>query len=265
MQNIINKIKAEIISRLWALKQNKINRFINKTKQVTHNNIAFKFFVPNPLSLYRVKTFSTKEPDTLSWIDSLDKSSILWDIGANIGLYSIYAAKSRNTKVFAFEPSVFNLEFLAKNIHINRLQNNIIIFPVALSDKSDINLFKMNSPLWGGALSSFGVDYDQHGENYNSVFEYSVPGLKADNVCETFNIPKPDYIKIDVDGIEHLILNGAEKILKEVKSVLIEIDDNFLEQSEKSKKYLSNAGLVLKEKHSLSHDGSQFNQLWARQ
>ena len=71
----------------------------------------FKFYVPNPLSLYRAKTFSTKEPDTLGWIDSLDKSSIMWDIGANIGLYSIYAAKCRNIKVFAFEPSVYNLEF----------------------------------------------------------------------------------------------------------------------------------------------------------
>jgi len=259
------KIKDEFIRRIWSLKQNKIDRIINKKKLVNYKNIDFTFYVPNPLSLYRAKTFSTKEPDTLSWIDSLDKSSILWDIGANIGLYSIYAAKCRNIKVFAFEPSVFNLEFLAKNININKLQQNVIIVPVALSDKNDINLFKMNSPLWGGALSAFGVNYDQHGQNYNSAFEYSIPGLRADNVVETFNIPMPDYIKIDVDGIEHLILNGAEKILKEVKGILIEIDDDFLEQSEKSKEYLSNSGLILKEKHCLSPNGSQFNQLWTRQ
>ena len=42
-------------------------------------------------------------------------------------------------------------------------------------------------------------------------------------------------------------------------------DDDFLEQSEKSKEYLSNSGLILKEKHCLSPNGSQFNQLWTRQ
>ena len=158
MQITKKKIKAEFFHRIWAMKQNKINRIINKIKLVTHNNIDFKFYVPNPLSLYRAKTFSSKEPDTLFWIESLDKNSIMWDIGANIGLYSIYAAKCRNIKVFAFEPSVYNLEFLEKNIHINKLQNNVIIFPVALSDKNNINLFKMNSPLWGGACLLYTSD-----------------------------------------------------------------------------------------------------------
>ena len=52
------------------------------------------FFTPNQLIDWRVATFFTKEPETLEWIDSFEKKEklIFWDIGANIGLYSIYNA-----------------------------------------------------------------------------------------------------------------------------------------------------------------------------
>ena len=177
--------------------------------------------------------------------------------------YSIYAAKVKNVKVFAFEPSVFNLEFLAKNIYVNDLSTQIFIMPVALSNQSGFNLFKMNNPVWGGALSSFGVDFDQHGKEFNTSFEYNIPGLSADNVATVFNVPKPDYLKIDVDGIEHLILEGLENILKSVKTVLVEINDDFEAQKVESEKRLEEAGLVLKEKFYLG-SGKMHNQLWVR-
>lgn len=262
---MINFFKIRFIYRLNAWKQSNINRLINKKKHITHNKTDMTFFTPNPLSNYRIKSFSTKEPETLDWIDSFNSDTIMWDIGANIGLYSIYAAKAKNLKVYAFEPSVFNLEFLAKNIYVNKLQDNITIFPIALSDAMGDNLFKMNNPVWGGALSVFGADFDQHGEAFESSFEYSTIGLSPDKAAEIFHIPKPNYLKIDVDGIEHLILHGSEYILQTVDSVLIEIDENFLEQSVKSERYLSNAGLVLKDKYSLRVDKLQFNQLWIRE
>ena len=92
----------------------------------------------------------------------------------------------------------------------------------------------MNDPVWGGALSSFCVDFDQYGENFNTSFEYSVLGLSADNAIGAFNILSPDYIKIDVDGIEHLIIEGASHILKTVKSVLVEIDESFITEDFKA-------------------------------
>lgn len=262
--NIITRIQSAFIYRFEALEQRITNLLINKKQRIKHNGIDMTFFVPNPLIRYRVRTFATKEPETLDWIDSFDGNAILWDIGANIGLYSTYAAKKKNARVFAFEPSVFNLEFLAKNIHANRLQEKVVIFPLALSNNTNFNLFKINNPVWGGALSAFGVDFDQYGENFNASFEYSILGLSADNAIGAFNILSPDYIKIDVDGIEHLILEGASNILKTVKSVLVEIDESFIEQSKQSKKYLLDAGLKLSEKHILLENSSQYNQLWIR-
>ena len=94
---------------------------------VNHNEIKLSFVTPNPLNIYRVKSFSTKEPETLEWIDSFTNDSVFWDVGANIGLYSCYAATKKGCDVIAFEPSVFNLELLARNISNNQLLEKISI------------------------------------------------------------------------------------------------------------------------------------------
>ena len=94
---------------------------------ITHGSTELLISVPNKLSRYRAETFSSKEPETLVWIDDFPPNSVLWDVGANIGLYSIYAAKRPDIQVVAFEPSIFNLEFLARNVEINRLDNQALV------------------------------------------------------------------------------------------------------------------------------------------
>jgi FkbM family methyltransferase len=258
-----NKFLFYLTNKLGIFHQNLLNILLNKTRKVIYKGVEMEFFIPNPINKYRIKTFSNKEPDTLNWIESFEKESVFWDIGSNIGLYSIYAAKYNNAKVYAFEPSVFNLEYLAKNIHKNSLSGEILIFPLALSNSLSHNLFKMNNPVWGGALSSFGEDYDQNGKNFNMTFQYTIPGLSALNAIQYFKLLPPDYIKIDVDGIEHLIIEGFGKVLNSVNSILVEINDDFQEQSINSKRCLIDAGLVLEDKFYLG-SGSQYNQLWVR-
>ena len=68
---------------------------IKRKKKVFYKDLNLTFYVPNRLSYYRADSFSTKEPETLSWIDSFDAKSTFWDIGANIGIYSCYAAKKK--------------------------------------------------------------------------------------------------------------------------------------------------------------------------
>ena len=253
-----------ISNRSDRLQQKIIDLFINRIKTVNHRQKKMFFYAPNPLSRYRIRTFSTKEPDTLAWIDSMPRESIFWDIGANIGIYSVYAAKARKCKVLAFEPSVFNLELLAKNIYLNQMQEKVLIFPIALSDKSGFNLFRMSNTVWGGALSTFGENYNQNGNFFNSVFEYTTPSMTMDSVVSLTSVEKPNYIKIDVDGIEHLILAGARNVLKTTQSVLIEIDENFTEQIQLCNQHLRQAGLVLEHKFSLGVGSNQYNQLWVR-
>ena len=215
-------------------------------------------------------TFSTKEPETLEWIDGIPEGAVVWDIGANVGLYSCYAAMQRGCKVFAFEPSVFNLELLARNINLNKLKDHISIIPLALSDKLAVAELNMTSTEWGGALSTFGQDYGHDGETMQKIFEFKTLGLSMEDAVNLLKITPPDYIKMDVDGIEHLILQGGKSLLKHVQGVLIEINDEFVEQSKVSASCLTDAGLTMVSKrHSEMVEESAFNdafnQVWFRQ
>ena len=251
---IINKF-AEFF--IFLLYKNNFGRYIIdqlsknillKNKKIKHKDIELKFFIPNRLNNYRVNTFSFKEPETLDWIDGFKKNCIFWDIGANIGLYSCYAAKKKESKVYAFEPSVFNLELLAKNIHLNSLSKNITIFPLPLTDNLKEKSFEMSSTDWGGALSTFGENFSHDGKPSNNIFNYKNIGLSVDDCINLLKFEKPNYIKIDVDGIEHLILKGALNTLNNVESVLVEVNDNFKEQINDVSKYLTESGFKLEQK-----------------
>ena len=130
----------------------------------------------------------------------------------------------------------------------------------------------MTSTSWGGAISTFGdVAIGHDGKLMCKKFEFSTLGLTIDSAVELLNIPHPDYIKMDVDGIEHFILSGGNDVLNSVKGVLIEINDDFTVQADNCFKLLSNAGLKLQvKKHSDLFEGKDslfkncFNQIWIR-
>ena len=97
-------------------------------KSIIIKNEKIKFFVPNKAVDLRIKRFYTKEPGTLEWIDNFEINNkiIFWDIGSNIGLFSLYSSiKHKEIKVYSFEPSTSNLRVLSRNISINNLQEKI--------------------------------------------------------------------------------------------------------------------------------------------
>ena len=63
-----------------------------------------EFAIPTELVAYRVKTLFTKEPDTIDWINNFESDEVFFDIGANVGIYSIWATMHRKVRTFAFEP-----------------------------------------------------------------------------------------------------------------------------------------------------------------
>ena len=248
-----------------------ISHAMEQTQQVVHEGLSLNFSVPNPQNKYRADSFSTKEPETLEWIDSIPSNSVIWDIGANVGIYSCYAAKSRDARVFAFEPSVFNLESLARNIYLNDLTDNVTIVPLPLSDALAFNRLNMTSTEWGCAMSTFGQDYGHDGKVMEKVFEIPTIGLTMVDAVERLNIPQPDYIKMDVDGIEHLILKSGLPVLTKAKGVLIEINDKFTTQAREAEVYMKEAGFSLKAKlhadyfdHVSTAARHTYNQIWVK-
>jgi FkbM family methyltransferase len=277
MKSALKKSIASTIEAIDHTKAGKyiyaqvIKRALGRSQEISHSGISLTFSTPNALNQYRADTFSTKEPETLEWIDAIPSGSILWDIGANVGLYSCYAAKKRGCRVFAFEPSVFNLELLAKNIHANSLTELVTIVPLPLSDKLAVNTLNMTNTEWGGALSTFGQDYGHDGRPMPKVFSFPTIGLSMHDAQERLNIPAPNFIKMDVDGIEHLILKGGASILNTADGVLIEINDQFLAQSDDASACLKAAGFTLREKRHAdyfdaieSSEKYTYNQIWVK-
>jgi FkbM family methyltransferase len=272
--------KEMILAMVRAGRKTPVGRYVlrqmldtamNETRRTRHGGVELSFVAPNHLCEWRTHTFASKEPETLEWIDAMPEGAVLWDIGANVGLYSVYAAKKRKCQVWAFEPSVFNLELLARNIQLNDVTSHVCILPLALSDALGPNAMRMTTTEWGGALSTFGRDFGWHGGAIDKVFEFRTMGLTMDLAAELLAIPQPEYIKIDVDGLEHFILKGGTAVLRNVRQVLIEVNDDFREQAEECEVLLKQAGLIMKDKRqsemiaaSTTGFQSAFNQIWVR-
>ena len=194
---------------------------------------------------------------------------VFYDIGANIGIYSLYYAQTNNGNVYSFEPSVFNLRQLVKNVSVNKLSNRVTIVTTPLSSETGISKFVNGSEDEGGALSAFGVDYGFDGQPLKGAIDSRVIGFTLDFLIKNKILPeRPSLIKIDVDGIEHLILSGAIETLQSqtLKSIYVEVNDDFEDQNKKVKIALENAGFTLKEKRQAAMFASTnvFNQIWVK-
>ena len=225
-----------------------------ESKQYVQKKILDKkiiFFTPNKATELRVKRIFTKEPGTIEWINNFktnEENIIFWDIGSNIGLFSIYAAiRHSKIKVFSFEPSTSNLRVLTRNISINNLQEQIIINQFPLTNKINEYLnFKESRFQEGSASNVFGENFDFEGNKFFSKNEYTIYGTNINYLLKNNILSLPDYIKIDVDGIEHLILEGGNDYLseKKIKSISVEINKNFKEQLEKVNKILEKCNFI---------------------
>jgi hypothetical protein len=150
------------------------------------------------------------------------------------------------------------------------LTEQVTLVPLPLTEVLAVSTLNMTTTEWGGALSSFGQDYGHDGQALCQVFKFPTIGLSMVDAVELLKIPQPDHIKMDVDGIEHLILKGGVPLLSRVRSVLIEINDSFAAQANNASMYLQQAGLLLREKRhaEVFNTGMAqhtFNQIWVRQ
>mgnify|MGYP001219147526 FL=1 len=192
---------------------------------------VIKYCTPNLMTLDRVWNLFHAEPVTIQWILNFEKNEILFDIGANVGTYTIFASIMKQARVFAFEPESQNFGLLTKNILYNNLSKRIKAWPVAISDEKKFSFLN----LWGlrAGNSHHFFDESLNFKLEQETFPYAQGAVSTtiDDLVEAKIIPIPDHIKIDVDGIEDKVVNGAWNTLsnQDVQSILIELNTN-LEQ-----------------------------------
>lgn len=203
-------------------------------QQLREGNIDVIYATPNMATKWRVDSLFTKEPDTIEWIRGFRPGEILVDIGANVGMYTIWAAKTRGVKVYAFEPESQNYALLYKNIVLNGLAQQVVAYCVALSDESGYSLLHLSAFHLGGSCHTFGEKVDYKLERRESKVSQGCVSTTLDQLIESGVVAPPDHIKIDVDGFEHKVLAGCRHVLTNprLKSILVEINTN-LEQHRK--------------------------------
>ena len=169
------------------------------------------------------------EPDTIEWINNLPPGPItLWDIGANVGCYSLLAALRPDVRVLAFEPAAASYRLLNENIELNAMDDRITALPVAFCAETKIDSLNMAVTNAGSSMHGFGIEVDQFGEAIDTRFRQGAISYSIDDFVRTYRPKLPTCIKIDVDGLEPDILRGGRDTLSSstVRTVILEVEGN---------------------------------------
>ncbi len=177
--------------------------FVNKTYLLTKKGMT------SATSAWYCGLYDYEEMNFLK--NNLSKGDLFIDIGSNVGVYSILAA-STGARVIAIEPVPESFEILKKNIFLNDFQNLIKPINIAVNNKKEALYFSSDK----GALNHVLKDKDKYN---NSI---KINSMDLDEILDGTN---PKFIKIDVEGFETNIINGAEKVLKNksLSGIIIEL------------------------------------------
>jgi len=163
---------------------------------------------PSEEATLRWRGLMSPEPETVAWIESLPPGDVFFDIGANVGTFAVRAAL-RGLQVYAFEPEPLRCAELRKIVRINGLERIVHIFCVALLDHAQVGT------LGPGRSSHTFIADGLHGPRAFA--------LSLDAICRGLG-SWPHHLKIDIDGDEPKVLDGALLALAHAWSVMIEVD-----------------------------------------
>lgn len=174
---------------------------------LTLNGHTVLFSAPTPDAVRQNRRrFKEEKRELRDFLGEITKDDVVYDIGANTGLYSLFAAKEcTDGEVIAFEPYPPNVDVLRKDIDRNRF-SNIQVKDVALSDS--VGKIQFNQP--EQSTIGYGSSSISSRESGSSV---DVSTTTGDNLIRNGEIPEPDVMKIDVEGAESLVIDGLETTL----------------------------------------------------
>jgi FkbM family methyltransferase len=157
------------------------------------------------------------------FIDITKNISTFYDIGANIGYYSLLASTiNKSIKVVGFEPASGPLNYFKKNVSLNKFKH-IKIEPIALSNKNgEIDFYEIRNPKYKYLMHNLAGESNTAGNILNR--NYAINRVKTITLDEYIKINREeriDLIKIDTEGTEHFILGKAEEVLSKMRPIVI--------------------------------------------
>ena len=197
-------------------------QWLQETVTVETPRGLLSFVILGKTSARRAATLMTKQPATIAWIDAFAPNSVLWDIGANVGVYTLYAALRPDIHVVAFEPVAVNYFLLAANCEANHVEDRVEALLVGVSDRCGIAHIETSQFKPAKSFSFAGKPDEPYPSRQAALM------LSMDQLVETFSVPYPQYIKIDVPGMSEAVLAGGTRVLhrRELHAVHIEVDED---------------------------------------
>lgn len=166
----------------------------------------------------RALSLLTKQPDTIAWIDRFASDGVFWDVGANVGVYSLYAARRGVARVVAIEPAAINYFLLAANCEANKVDDRVDCLLAGLGGGRAVAELQVSQFAPAHSFSFKAKEQKYAGRQTALV-------LSMDELVEEYGLPCPNYIKIDAPGMIEPILAGAARTLArpEVREVHVEL------------------------------------------
>ena len=207
---------------------------LNPRCEIEHAGVRMVFATPGVFTRWRVESIYDKEPWTLEWIAAFEPEDVLLDCGANVGMYTVWAAATRRAEVYAFEPESQNYALLNRNIVLNELSERVQAYCMGLSDRAGLSMLHLSDLRPGGSCHAVGEPLDFKHEVLKPVFNQGCITDTIDALIARGDIPVPNHMKIDVDGFEPRVLAGAATTLrkKALRSLLIETNQNLPDHME---------------------------------
>jgi len=201
---------------------------LNPRTVLKFGDVSVFYFTPNSHTRWRVESLFEKEPITIEWIAGFKSSDVLVDVGANVGMYTVWAAKTRGVRVYAFEPESQNFALLNRNIFLNEIGALVNAYCLALSDVAGLSQLHLSQFLAGGSCHTLGEKLDFKHDPMRPAYSQGCVSARLDDLVASGEVPEPDHIKIDVDGFEPKVIAGAQRLLtgSKLQSLLIEVNQN---------------------------------------
>lgn len=202
------------------------------------------FAVFGETSGFRARGLLTKQKATIAWIDAFREGSVFWDIGANIGSYTLYAALRPDMRVVAFEPAAVNYFILAANCELNAFGERVDCLQVGVGGGKSVERLEISQFEPARSFSFRGKGRRPPGSRQAALV------LSIDQLIDEYGLPCPNYVKIDVPALTGAIIDGAATTLR--RPELRELHIEASEQSTGGRRVvelLAEAGFTIAARH----------------
>lgn len=173
---------------------------------------------------------------------------VVLDLGANIGAFSLLVYnRNKNSRIFAFEPDIDNLEIIKKNIELNKASAKIKVFPLAVADTIGKKEFFLSKDAYAHSFEKDQVSATLSGSTI-------VESITIERILQDNNIDRVDLIKIDIEGSEFSVLyNLPDYVYDKIKCIVLEIHKSQKYNKDDLIMFLVKHGYIVQQSDKHSH------------